>query len=493
MLLPTEKNKVFRIALLGIYHESNTFVPGHTTLDKFKQGRWLIGQQIVETYREAHHELGGAIEVFSKNKVELAPVFYAETTPGGVVTAEAFDELTRIMMEELEKNFPVDACYVVPHGAAVAANHRDMDGTWLAMLRKSVGDQVPIVGTLDPHANVSPLMINSTTALFPYSTNPHLDQRATGKKAAEFLLDILNQTINPLMHLLQVPVAISIEQQETAVEPCLGLYQFANELTKTQNILHVNIALGFPYADVHEMGTSVIVITNNDKQASILAAEQMCNYFLRNKQCFVSKKESITTIVDKIRENPKPVLLLDMGDNVGGGADGSSTYLLEALDNTQLHVFTCVYSPAAVDVCTKHQLQEKFPLVFGANPETGEGYESTVTLISRHEGRFTELEARHGGQVNYHMGPAFIIVNSQENTILIHSRRVPPFSLAQLTSCNIRPEDFDVIIAKGVVAPIAAYGPVCNSVIRVNSPGLTQADATKLSYKHRRKPLYPFE
>ncbi len=91
------------------------------------------------------------------------------------------------------------------------------------------------------------------------------------------------------------------------------------------------------------------------------------------------------------------------------------------------------------------------------------------------------------------MGKTAVVARPNGSVIMLTSLRVPPFSLGQLTSCDVHPDAFDVIVAKGVVAPLAAYAPVCPSIIQVNTPGVTQADMTMFSYKNRRKPLFPFE
>src|SRR6476661_9380603 len=171
MLLPTANKESFRIALMGIYHESNSFVPGTTTIEHFKKGRFLKGESIINEYQSAHHELVGAIEEFLQSGVTIMPVFYAETTPGGILSEQTFKQLLDEMWNELEKVLPVDACFVVPHGAGMAENIPDMDGCWLGLLRKKIGDSIPVVGTLDPHANISEQMVNTTQGLFPYSTN----------------------------------------------------------------------------------------------------------------------------------------------------------------------------------------------------------------------------------------------------------------------------------------------------------------------------------
>lgn len=493
MLLPIENNIPFRIAVLGIYHESNTFIPASTTIDDFKNGRWFKGTAIVDEYKNAYHELGGAIEVFTEAQIQMVPVFYTETTPGGIIEEEAYHQLVEEMMNALDEVLPVDACFVVPHGAAVAVNHPDMDGEWLSLLRDKIGNDVPIVGTLDPHANISQHMVHCTQGLFPYRTNPHIDQRETGRRAAHFLLSLLYQQISPVQALWQAPLAISIEQQYTGSEPCKSLYQFTQKIAGSNNILYVEIALGFPYADVPEMGTSAIIISNDDPESNLYAKEQLTHYVLQHKDSFTSKRENIDVLLKRIKESPKPVLLLDMGDNVGGGTAGDSTYLLEKLDAISYRSLICIYAPDAVTTCAHCQKGQSFPLSFGTNPLTKETYTTIATLINMYDGKFKEEKPRHGGQLHYDMGRAAVIQTGKGNTVLLHSKRVPPFSLAQLTSCAINPATFEVIVAKGVNAPIAAYSEVCPTLLQADTPGATQADMTKFTFKTRRKPLYPFE
>jgi len=112
---------------------------------------------------------------------------------------------------------------------------------------------------------------------------------------------------------------------------------------------------------------------------------------------------------------------------------------------------------------------------------------------SLHDGQFHEPHIRHGGKSSYDMGPSAVIETVQRLTIILTSRRTPPFSLGQITSCDLDPARFHVIVAKGVHAPLAAYRDVCRSFIRVNTPGVTSADMSTLPYRHRRRPLFPLE
>lgn len=481
-----------RVALLGIYHESNTFLEEPTTLHDFENGHWLFGQDIIKEYRNAHHEIAGMLEVMERQDIEVVPIMYAEATPGGKIASRTYSQLLKSMISALDKNLPVDGCLVVPHGAAVSEKYLDMDGHWLSMLREKLGPLIPIVGTIDPHANVSETMATSTDCLVAYKTNPHLDQRAVGKEAATIMADFLKGRRKPVQKLFQLPMVISIEQQYTGRDPCLSLYNYARNLNKVKGVLSLSIVLGFPYADVMEMGTSIIVVTDNDSKLAIEIGNKIKENILNDKERFVGKKIKISEVLPILSESSKPVLMLDMGDNVGGGAPGNSTFLLEELERFgSQKFFICLYDPEAVRQVTPYEPGYTFTVKL-TNDVPGDLLLSVI-LLYKGSGKFRETDPRHGGQVNYDMGDIAVVQTQKGNVIMLISLRVPPFSLQQLLSFNIDPKAFDVIIAKGVNAPIAAYETVCRTIIQVDTPGVTKADMTLFSYSNRRIPLYPFE
>jgi microcystin degradation protein MlrC len=133
------------------------------------------------------------------------------------------------------------------------------------------------------------------------------------------------------------------------------------------------------------------------------------------------------------------------------------------------------------------------PIGGRSGPLHGHPFESTFTVQSLHDGTFREREPRHGGYSTFDQGRSAVVRSEHGPTVLLTSRRMAPFSLAQLTSCGLDPSAFDILVAKGVIAPTAAYRSVCRHFLRVNTPGVTTADLSLLSYGHRRKPLYPFE
>ncbi|MBO9618317.1 MAG: M81 family metallopeptidase [Niabella sp.] len=482
-----------KIAIIGIYHESNTFNKRPTVYADFENGHLLKGDAIIAHYKQAHHEIGGFIEAIDHEQVELVPVLYAEATPGGTVTTETYLRLKAELGALLQSVLPVDAVLVAPHGAGVCDAYPDMDGDWLSFVRTLVGVEVPIAGTLDPHANVSPLMIEATNALFAYATNPHLDQRATGIRAARLLNRMLFENTAVVQQLIQLPLSISIEQQHTGSEPCISLYREVQQIAADAGVLHASIILGFPYADVQEMGTSLILITDEHTMPETMVA-QLRSCFLSRLPQFTGPKVRLQTILPDAASLQKPVLLLDMGDNVGGGSAGTSMYLMDLLEAAgQTRACICITHAPTVTWVSRLEKGARFDISFEQIDAVNSPAPYAVTLVGILDGFFTEPDPRHGGQTQFNMGKVAVLQTDHQNIIIISSLKVPPFSSRQLTSLGIVVEELNWVIAKGVNAPIAAFKDTCATILQVDTPGETSADATTFIFKNRRVPLYPFE
>jgi microcystin degradation protein MlrC len=486
-----------KVGLLGIYHESNTFLKTKTSLKNFQEGHLLFGDRITEEYANAFHEIGGMLEVLHDSGLQAVPLVFAEATPGGIITDETREYLFKRIADEFNSKGPFDGILVSVHGAAVSESYPDMDGWWLEKLRDLAGDKIPVIGTLDPHANVSQKMVNATNALIAYKTNPHIDQRTTGQHAARLMADTLKGKIKPKQYFFQPNVTISIEQQYTSGSPCKELFSFAEHISNQNKILSVSVLLGFPYADVKEMGSGFIVVTDNDEGLAKKYSQELGAYLWQKRTEFVGQKTSVIEAVAGLEQNSRPVLLLDMGDNVGGGAPGDGTFILEALEKAaKWRSFICVYDPESVIHASQRETGSRLFLQIGAKTDRlhGDPYKAEVTIKANFiEGIFKEDQPRHGGQTTFNMGRIAIVETDGGTTIMLTSLRMVPFSLNQLLSFGIGPQQYDVIVAKGVHAPMAAYSAVCNTFVRVNTQGITNADLTTLAYQNRRKPLYPFE
>jgi microcystin degradation protein MlrC len=419
----------------------------------------------------------------------------AAAVPSGVVTAEALAKLTEIMLEELSRSGSLDGLLVAPHGAAVCETVPDMDGHWLTRLREAVGPNLPIICTLDLHANVSQRMVDACNAILAYRTNPHLDQRDRGIEAAQLMARTLRGEVRPTVAAAFPRLAINIERQLTRDDPCRSLFARADEIRHRPGVLGASVVLGFPYADVAEMGSSFIVVTDNDPQFAKTQASELADYAWTHRQDFVGELISIDDALTRAIQSPKPVCLLDMGDNVGGGSAADGTFLAHALIQQSIRGFVALFDPASAKQATDAGPGSRIRLQMGGKTDAlhGSPIVADVVVQSIHDGKFAEMKVRHGGRAAYDMGPTAIVTTDSGLTIQLTSKRMVPFSLGQLTSCGIDPKQFDVIVAKGVHAPVAAYEEVCPTMIRANTPGVTTADMTRLPFHQRRRPLFPFE
>ena len=198
---------------------------------------------------------------------------------------------------------------------------------WLREVRSRVGPTMPIVGTLDPHANLSEAMVRTTDFLVAYRTNPHLDQRDRGRDAARVMARMLRHEIRPTQAAAFPPLAINIERQSTANSPCKECYEALDDMLDDRRLLSNSLLLGFPYADVPEMGTSVLVITNDEPELARKLADDFADYLRMRANDFAGQFIEVPAAIEIAVKLPGPVCLLDMGDNVGGGAPGDGTVL----------------------------------------------------------------------------------------------------------------------------------------------------------------------
>jgi microcystin degradation protein MlrC len=485
-----------RVGIIALLQESNTFLAEPTRLEHFEREVLLTGEAVRRHFAGAPHEVGGFLDGLAAHGLEAVPLFAARALPFGIIVAADFARLVEMLLAELDRAGPLDGLLVAPHGATVSAAELDADGHWLQRVRDRVGPRLPVVGTLDPHGNLSPRMVAACAALTAYRTNPHLDQRDRGLEAAALLGRTLRGEIRPVMAAAFPPLAINIERQQTEESPCRELYALAEDIRRRPGVLSASVMLGFPYADVAEMGSSVLVVADGDAALARRYADELAGWLWQHRAEFVGHLLGMDAVVAEAARLPAPVCLLDMGDNVGGGSPGDATWLAHALAASGLRpAAVCLADPAAVEAAAAAGEGQRLPLCVGGRSgvEHGAPLADTFTVQRLSDGRFREAEARHGGFTEFDQGRTALLESDSGLTLVVTSRRVPPFSLGQLTSAGVDPAALRVVAAKGVHAPLAAYRPVCRSFLRVDTPGATTADLTRLPYRRRRRPMFPFE
>jgi microcystin degradation protein MlrC len=482
-----------RVGILSFQHESNTFSSLPTDLDAFEIA---AGDEMVERWGGTHSEVAGFLEALETDGLEAVPLYMATATPGGTVTSRAFAHILESIHEALEARPALDGLLIAPHGAGVSEQNPDMDGFWVERVRSIVGDELPIICTLDLHANVSPRMINACNATIAYRTNPHLDTFERGVEAARLMIRTLGGEVKPVQAGSWPPVSVNILSQGTSAPPCSTLSGLVDDVRRRDGVLSASVCLGFPFADVAEMGTSFNVVADGDAELARMFADELAVYLVEHRHEFDPPFVYAPEAVERSAGLKGPVCLLDTGDNVGGGSAGDGTVIAHEIARRRgPPAFVCLYDPEGVARLEGLGAGSSAHLTLGGKQDDlhGPPLELDVTVRSHHDGRFTESEVRHGGETQYDMGRTVVVDSDVGLTVQLTSKRIVPFSLNQLLSCDIDPSEFQIVVAKGVHAPAAAYDPVCTELIRVTTPGATTPDMSRLHFEHVRNPLYPLQ
>ncbi|MCI0683054.1 MAG: M81 family metallopeptidase [Gemmataceae bacterium] len=485
-----------RVGIVAWMHESNTFIAGATTLAHFEEDLLVEGEEVRLRLADAHHEVGGFFHGLAEANIDAVPVFAARALPYGTVQAAAYSEILRRLETALDRAGPLDGLLVAPHGAMVSEAHPDGDGHWLSRMRERFGPTCPIIGTLDLHVNLSPSMVAACDALLGYRTNPHLDQKQRGLDAARLMARTLRGEVRPTMAGAFPPLAVNIERQLTAQAPCKPLYEQADAMLRQPGVLSNSVLLGFPYADVAEMGSAAIVVADSDPNLAQRLVNELASSWWDRRREFIGRMIGVAQAVDQAAQLEGPVCLLDMGDNVGGGAPGDGTEIAHELHRRAIGPsFVCLADAESAQQARNSGVGAKLRLRIGGKTDKlhGSPLDVEATVRGLYDGRFEETQPRHGGWTKFDQGPTAVVETATGLTIMLTTRRMVPFSLRQVSTFDLDPARFRVLVAKGVHAPVAAYAPVCKHLLRVDTPGVTCADMTRLVYHHRRRPLFPFE
>lgn len=486
-----------RLAALGFSHETNTFAPAPTDYHQFEQSGIARGDEIVRRHRGAHSTMAGYLEASERFGFEIVPLIHAQTTPSGIITKDAFDRIVGEMLQLLEKHGPWDGVLLANHGAAVSEEFHDVDGEIAARVRALVGPNVPIGLSLDLHGNITERMISQTTATVFFRSNPHLDPTPRALECAEIIVRTIKGEIHPVQALETPPLVINIVKQFTGEEPMKSLMADCDSVIARPGMLSASVIEGYPYADVPEMGMSFLAVHDGDPAAARDATRWLARRAWDRREQFVGDTPSPAEALKRAAAAPKgPVVLMDVGDNIGGGSPADSTILLaEAKRQGIRNYLQTLRDPEAVAACVKAGVGADVTLRVGAKTDHlhGEPVEVTgrVHLIS--DGRFEEHRPTHGGGRYFNGGTTVVLETTDDHTLVLTTRRIGNTSIEQMYSLGIRPESKQVVIAKGVVSPRPAYQPIAAEIILVNTPGVTTSDLSFFTYHRRRHPLYPFE
>ena len=478
-----------RLAIAGLMHESNTFSPIRTGRAAFAEQGLAYGADVAREGAEAHHEVGGFLESAGALGFEAMPLLMAWATPAGPVTDQAFDELVEQIIAGLKREKP-DGLLLALHGAMVADSHPEADMDVLARIRGAVGAAFPLAVTFDLHGNLTPRLEGLCDLAVAYRTNPHVDQRERGRQAARLLVRWLKGEVRPCLAIAKPPMLINIMKQDTSREPLAGFMRRVAQIEAEPGILAASLLPGFAYADVPEMGPSVVIVADGSHARARQMADALAAELYEARASFEADLPDAAEAVRlALAADKAPAVIVDSGDNVGGGSAGDGTVVLaELLRQKATGAVVMLSAPEEVKACAAAGSGATVTLTVGGKVDRLHGDPVTVTGTVRllHDGTYVEEQVRHGGKRVNQMGPTALVELPGENLLALTTLRHPPFSLGALTCLGIRPERQRVLVVKAAIAYKAAYAPVAGTIIEADTPGLTAINPARLPYRHAR-------
>jgi microcystin degradation protein MlrC len=481
---------VTRIALGGVWHETNTFVPGRTGLEDFHRYQFAVGDKLLDSYGGTGTELGGAIDAASQLDVDVVPLAYAAAVPSGIVAAPALDKLTALLVDQIEGGGSVDAVVLALHGAMVAEGEPDTETTILRAVRRVVGDR-PITVTLDLHANPSVELARTADTLVIYDTFPHVDMWARGSEALRLAERMIRQGVRPDVHLEKLPLLTVPQMQDTDDEPMRSVGRTRQQLEDDPLVWIAGLASGYPYSDVERLGVSAYVAA--DANADALARELARATWVRRSQFVPQLLEPADAVARAATATAGPIVLVDVADNVGGGSPGDGTVLLRALqERGGRDGAIVIWDPWTVKELYASERDRGRWEVGGhataalGDPVPVEGEVRRLGVVGyTRTGRYMQGQTVDMGRV--------AALESRMGTIVLTERRVMPFDDDHLRAVGVEPERRRVIVAKSASAWKGAFGAYAHAAFYVRTPGYCPSDLGQLPFSRRPRPAYPLE
>ncbi len=467
-----------RVAVAGLWHETNTYSTHPTSLADFEAFELLRGEAVLHRHAGTGTVIGGMLE---GDDFAPVPTLSAGAWPGGRVTRDALEILFELLESELTAALPVDGVLLNLHGAMVADDVEDVELGILERVRELVGG-VPVAAVLDLHGNPSPEMVELCNVVIAYDTYPHVDMLPRGREAAGLLAEMLHgralRTVVAKVPLLSSPLA-----QATDEQPMRDLHALARSLAEETAVARVSLLPGFPYSDVERAGFSVLVTTEQGceeaaaKVASMLAAEVEA----RREDFAVSREGPASAVTRAIASEKRPVVLVDIADNIGAGGPGDGTALLsELLAQGATSAVVSIADAEVARAAARAGVGSTLEAEVGGKTDDRHGASVPIEarIVRVTEGRYRTAGSWMTGR-EFTMGTT-AVVETGGVTLVVTERAVPPFHAEQLTSVGIEPSEVAVITVKGAVAWRAAYGAIAGEVIEVDTPGTCPLDPGRL-------------
>jgi microcystin degradation protein MlrC len=489
------------IFVAGFHHETNTFAPSPADWAAFNTGAgypaYSRGEAMLERMTPTSQAVGGFLAEAAEHGWRFRPSVWAGAMPSNKVTADAFERICGEIADDLGAG-AVDAVYLDLHGAAVAENADDAEGELLARIRAIVGPDLPIVASLDLHANVTRRMLELTTAMTAFRTYPHVDMRETGARAARMLARrLVPGSFERARHAERVPFLLPLNAQCTLMQPSKSVISMI-ELLESQHDLELNFSMGFSAADFEECGPVLFGygldpnLVRDKVQAlhAEVAVTRRGDWLLdlHEPSAAVEKAIALASTASA------PVVIADTQDNPGAGGDSNTTGMLHALLAAEAGArlggqvaIGLMFDPESARAACAAGVGATLALNIGraVRTWTGELTEPPVAAPARVLAVSDGVVAMHGPMTagaTMRLGPS-ACVDVQGVRVLLTSAKAQMLDLDLYRFLGVEPSQMKLLVNKSSVHFRAAFGPIASSILVAKSPGPMAADPGDLPWQ----------
>jgi microcystin degradation protein MlrC len=483
-----------RIAVGAFLHETNTFAPTKATYDDFVHGGgWpsmAKGADVLKVMRNINVALAGFVEAAETYGWELVPTISCGASPSAHVTEDAYERIVRVMIDGIAAAGRLDAVYLDLHGALVTEHLDDGEGEILARVRKVIGRDLPLVASLDLHANVTPEMLEQADALIAYRTYPHVDMADTGRAAADHLALVLKTKQRFAKAFRQLPFLIPISWQATFDQPAKAIYEKLAAL-QSEAVPTLSFAPGFPAADFAHCGPSVFAYGRTQEDADA-AADRIAALIESHEDDFdgriYSPDEGVRHAMELAKAAKRPIVIADTQDNPGAGGDSDTTGMLRALvrNNAKRAALGVICDPQSAKTAHAAGVGATVTLALGGKSGIpGDApYHETFVVEKLSDGKFVAPGPYYGGR-DMDMGPsAALRIGDVRVAVSSHKAQLADQSMYRYV--GIEPTEQAILVNKSSVHFRADFEPIAEELLICAAPGAMPADTASLPWTRLR-------
>jgi microcystin degradation protein MlrC len=478
-----------RIAIGGFLHETNTFAPTKAIYADFvRGGGWPSMAQGADVLklRDINVGLAGFIGEAEARGWELAPTIFAAASPCAHVAREAYERIAAVIVDGLANAGPLDAVYLDLHGAMVSEHLDDGEGEILARVRRLIGADVPLVASLDLHANVTPEMVRHADALIAYRTYPHVDMAETGRAAARHLALLLASRQRFARAFRQLPFLIPISWQCTNDQPASSIYQKLAAM-QSEAVPTLSFCPGFPAADFAHCGPSVFAYGRTQADADV-AADQLAAIIEGHESDFDGRihtpDEGVRLAIQLAKTASKPTIIADTQDNPGAGGDSDTTGMLRALvrNEAKRAAIGVICDPASARAAHAAGRGATVKLALGGKSgiRGDSPYEETFVVENLSDGKFIAPGPYFGGR-DMDMGPSACL-RIGEVRVVVSSHKAQLADQSMFRYVGIEPTQQAILVNKSSVHFRADFEPIAEKILICAAPGAMPADPARLPW-----------